>query len=40
MADPLRNKARRIVDWAGLGPWLGDLDSNQDQRSQSPPFYR
>ena len=20
--------------------WLGDLDSNQDQRSQSPPFYR
>lgn len=24
----------------GRSVWLGDLDSNQDQRSQSPPFYR
>jgi hypothetical protein len=28
------------IDTMGTMSWLGNLDSNQDRRSQSPLFYR
>ena len=36
----LRSPFDLMVDRASYSSWLGDLDSNQDSRSQSPMFYR
>jgi site-specific DNA recombinase len=36
----LRSPFDLMVDRASYPSWLGDLDSNQDSRSQSPMFYR
>ena len=37
-------RPRELANFKGLrdrwGDWLGDLDSNQSYRSQSPGFYR